>query len=648
MGHSPGDRSDFRVTVENVGGISRTEVSLDPGVTVLVGRNATNRTSFLQAVMAALGSEHVSLKGDSDSGFVELDIGSETYTRRMERTPDGIRTDGNPHLDDPEPADLFAFLLESNEARRAVVRGDGLRDLMMRPVDTDEISAEIDRLKQERRALDDDLAELDDLSDRLPDLEAERSRLTDRIEELRADLEDAREQLDATDVSVQSVQTEEEALEEALDALSEARSELESVRFDLETERESLDSLVETRDELERELAAADDPPDDLSWIETEIERLRDHQRDLDDVVTQLQNVIEFNERMLEGTSDEVVAALRDADDSDAVTDQLLASETVVCWTCGSEVARDRVEDTLDRLRDVRQEKVSERRDVRDTIDEYQREIDEHETKRREHERRTRRLQETVDEIERRERTIETLEERQESLTERIEELEREVDELETETYSEILEQHKRVNELEFELDRIESERHEVTAEIREVQSRLADREELAAERERVQEDLEEQRTRIRRIERTAVDRFNDHMEDLLSHLDYGNIERIWIERVADGDETRPDREITPATFELHVVRASNTGSVYRDTIDHLSESEREVTGLVFALAGYLTHEVYETVPFLLLDSLEALDARRVADLVSYFATYADNLLVALLPEDAAALDDDYHRVRDI
>jgi len=29
-----------------------------------------------------------------------------------------------------------------------------------------------------------------------------------------------------------------------------------------------------------------------------------------------------------------------------------------------------------------------------------------------------------------------------------------------------------------------------------------------------------------------------------------------------------------------------------------LSESEREVTGLVFALAGYLVHDVHETVPF--------------------------------------------------
>lgn len=79
--------------------------------------------------------------------------------------------------------------------------------------------------------------------------------------------------------------------------------------------------------------------------------------------------------------------------------------------------------------------------------------------------------------------------------------------------------------------------------------------------------------------------------------------------------------------------------------VDHLSESEREVTGLVFALAGYRVHEVYEQVPFMLLDSLEAIDAERIADLVEYFSTYSDFLIVALLPDDAEALDDEYSRV---
>ena len=68
----------------------------------------------------------------------------------------------------------------------------------------------------------------------------------------------------------------------------------------------------------------------------------------------------------------------------------------------------------------------------------------------------------------------------------------------------------------------------------------------------------------------------------------------------------------------------------------------------MFALAGYLVHEVYETVPFMLLDSLEAIDSERIADLVEYVADYAEFLVVALLPEDARALDDAYARVTEI
>ncbi|EMA21616.1 hypothetical protein C435_06423 [Haloarcula marismortui ATCC 33799] len=105
---------------------------------------------------------------------------------------------------------------------------------------------------------------------------------------------------------------------------------------------------------------------------------------------------------------------------------------------------------------------------------------------------------------------------------------------------------------------------------------------------------------------------------------------------------------VTGSTFTLHVVRSTDSGTVYEDTVGHLSESEREVTGLVFALAGYLVHDVYEEVPFILLDSLEAIDSERIASLVEYFAEFPSYLVVALLPEDAQALSDSYNRITDI
>jgi len=116
------------VSVRNLGGIDEASVSLPPGVSILTGENATNRTSFLRALMAALGSDRCSLKGDAKTGSVTLELGTEQYTRTLTRRDDTISFDGEPYLDDPTQADLFAFLLEDNEARQAVVRGDGLRE----------------------------------------------------------------------------------------------------------------------------------------------------------------------------------------------------------------------------------------------------------------------------------------------------------------------------------------------------------------------------------------------------------------------------------------------------------------------------------------------------------------------------------------
>jgi len=132
-------------------------------------------------------------------------------------------------------------------------------------------------------------------------------------------------------------------------------------------------------------------------------------------------------------------------------------------------------------------------------------------------------------------------------------------------------------------------------------------------------------------------------MEIILDKLSYKNIERIWLER--QQVQAREGRRTVDRTrFNLNVVREADDGSAYQDTVAHLSESEREVTGLIFALAGYLVHDVHETVPFMLLDSLEAIDSDRIAALIEYIESYADNIVVALLEEDASVLPEKYTR----
>jgi DNA repair exonuclease SbcCD ATPase subunit len=641
---------DIHIHVENVGGIDRTDVEASGGVTVLTGRNATNRTSLLQAVMAALGSDGVSLKGDADEGAVELSIGDETYTRMLTRENGVVATDGEPYLDDPIVADLFAFLLESNEARRAVARSDDLRDLIMRPIDTDVIRTEISELEDRRREFDDRLEELDALESDLPDLEAKRRRLDDKIAGKRDGLEAKEAELDDADRDVDETREEKAELEDALDELRRTRSELEDVRYDIDTHEESVDALHDERAELE---ADYDDLPDapagERSELDAEIERLRERENSLESELSELQSIVQFNEDMLDGDDVGRLDSLNDtsADENDAVTDQLVADETVTCWTCGSDVDADQIEATLDRLRGLRQETLADVNDVREELDDLVAERNALDEKQRQRDRLERRLDRIEGELDDHETTLDDLATERDALTDEIETLETEVEQLENEEYTELLDLHKEANQLEFELGRLEGDREEVVTEIADVEERLDERDRLEGQRADVQEELEELRTRIERIETEAVEGFNDHMATVLDLLDYENIERIWIERV-EQTVREGRRKVDKSVFELHVVRTTQSGTAYEDTIDHLSESEREVTGLVFALAGYLVHDLHETVPVMLLDSLEAVDADRIARLVDYFAEYPDYLVVALLPDDAAALDDDYERVTEI
>ena len=253
----------------------------------------------------------------------------------------------------------------------------------------------------------------------------------------------------------------------------------------------------------------------------------------------------------------------------------------------------------------------------------------------------------TDDEIEAVEATVEELRGRREQLTDEIETVEATVEDLEDEAYDEVLDLHKTANELEYELGRLEGDLEDVEDNIADAEARIEEEEEIREDREEVTEQIERLRTRIERIERDAVEAFNEHMDSLLDILDYANLDRIWIERV-EREVREGRRTVTERAFELHIVRTTDSGAAYEDTVDHLSESEREVTGLVFALAGYLVHDVHETVPFMLLDSLEAIDAERIAALVDYFSAYSQYVLVALLPEDAAALDDGYERITEI
>jgi DNA repair exonuclease SbcCD ATPase subunit len=630
-----------RISVRNIGGIDEADVDFEPGVTVLAGRNATNRTSLLQAIMAALGSDNVSMKGDAEEAHVELDIGGETYTRTLQRRNGTVQTSGDPYLDDPTVADLFAFLLESNEARRAVVTDADLRDLIMRPVDTDEIQAEIDRLVEKRQELSEEIDELDSLKDRLPSLEEKRTRLRNQIEETTSELEALEEQIESKDADVEQSREEQAELEAKLEELRETRSDLEDVRYELETEEDSLQSLRTEKQDIGAEYEELPETPaGDLEEIESRIDTLRTRKQGLESELNELQSVIGFNQEMLEESGDEVSDALRDGDGGAGVTDELLPDDSVTCWTCGSEVDAAQIESTIEKLRSLSQDTVSEINDIDDELEELKGKRRDRKDQQRRRERLDRRERELEDEIEETETRIERLSERREELREEIESVEAEIEELEDDSYEEVLDLHKEANQLEYDLGTLENDLERVEDNIQTIEERLEEETDLETRKEEVSEEIQELRTKIERIEGQAIEAFNEHMETVLDLLEYDNLARIWLERT-EKQVREGRRKVTKSVFDLHIIRQTESGTTYEDTVDHLSESEREVTGLIFALAGYLAHEVYETVPFMVLDSLEAIDANRIATLVEYVAEYSEYLVVALLPEDAANVEAD-------
>ncbi|WP_435346474.1 archaea-specific SMC-related protein [Haloarchaeobius sp. HRN-SO-5] len=643
----------LQIDVENIGGIDETTVDLTRGISVLKGRNATNRTSFLQSLMAAMGSDRFSLKGDADHGSVRLTLGETVVEREFDRRNGVVQSHGEGYLDDPELADLFAFLLEENEARRAVARGDDLREIITRPIDTDEINAEITMLEAEKRQVDEKIETVDERERDLVGLEQRRTRLEEEIADRRERLADLEDEISNTDADIEESRGETAEMEEQLDELKSLRSDLDDVRFQIETTRETIDSLENEREE--KQAARSDlsvDPDVDVAELRGDLDDLRERKRRLDAQVRELQSIVDFNQDMLSGTDSEIAEVLRDDGTSErndgTVTDKLLEDqETVVCWTCGSEVDRGEVADTLDRLKSFRKDKMSERQSVKRDIEETKEQVSEYEQTRGELDDINARLSEIDVEIERKRDRIEDLEDRREELRESVTELEAEVEQKETTDYSELLSLHKDANEAEFELEQKEDELETVESEIAEIESLLDERSEYEERREQITEQLEELRNRIDRLEQEAVEAFNTHMEQVLDILEYENIERIWIERTEQ--RVREGRQkVDRQRFDLHIIRTTDDGQTYEDTVDHLSESEREVTGLVFALAGYLVHDVYESVPVMLMDSLEAIDSERISRLLDYLGGHADFLVVALLPEDANAIETDHEVVSEI
>jgi DNA repair exonuclease SbcCD ATPase subunit len=623
-----------QIAVHNLGGITDCEIEISPGVTVLSGENATNRTSLLTSMIGVLGGEMATLKSDTEEGIAELHLDGETYTRTYTRQGNTVTSSGTPLNDESDIVDLFVGLIEQNRARQAVQRGEDLRGVIMRPVDTDDIQRQIRETEREQRRIESELDDIDQQQARLPPLQDRRADLEADLEELTAELKTVRETVDEYDASETEAQQAEVLLEE-VDDFRQERGRLEE---EIKTQRTSIEALRDEHEEVESELDDLTVEESSLDKLDRKIDRLQTRKRELEDLISDLSTIVDLNDDLVNSDTDGLPGVETGSEDPTSALDP--RSAEIECWTCGSQVPKRAIADRLDELRQVIDEQQEKRRDVVDDLDEAEErraEIQAVADTRGELETR---LREIERQIEQREERLESLQEDRQDVQRDIEQLETRLEESEEFEDTGLVEHYQRLSDLEYRRGQLEQQLTELETEIGEIEELADEKQRLEAQRDELQNEIENLRSRIDDLERSAVEQFNDRMADILDLLGYENLERVWIERKTD---TAGRGETT--IFDLHVVRESEDRAVYEDTIDTLSESEREVIGLVVALAGYLVHEVHVDVPFMLLDSLEAIDANRINKLLEYFASYVPYLVVALLPEDAEAIDIDHTRV---
>lgn len=625
----PPSVSDISVSVENIGGIRESEVTFTPGVNVLAGTNATNRTSLLRAISAALGGKAGVLRRGSDSGSVTLVLDGEEYTRQYERTANTVRTSGDPYTTEETIIDLFVCLLEDNPIRHAVRAGKNLTDLLLAPVDTDELEAQISSLQSERDRIDERLNEMDRERKRLPKLEERRTSLEQEMLDVETELKELRTRTEDANEA-----TESEEIESVRKSFEETQTQLEHTESELETQRQIREELKTELEDVREKLDQQDIREQKIGDLEQKIERLQGRESELSATINEMSTILKQNQTVLAG-DDTVITEL-------AVTEDMLdeldpQSQSIECWTCGSRVQRQAISEQLDDIEQLVDQKRTEREEVREKLTSYQAKRDARQQELDRYETLTDREIELEHELERRTQSIEELVSEADALRDELADKQATLETLEDDTDDEQFGIYERMSELEYERGQLEEQLREVEDEINEVEYQLGKYDDLEARRGDITQQLQELRSRVEDIERDTVETFNDHMESVLDCLGYENIERIWLERRTEGNDTM---------FDLHVVREDDAGMVYEDSVDHLSESEREVVGLVVSLTGYLTHDIRQMVPLLLLDSLEAIDAERIADLVEYIQSHTEFLILALLDEDAGQLPDSYRRLQ--
>jgi DNA repair exonuclease SbcCD ATPase subunit len=572
----------WKITVDNVAGILDGHATIEPGLNAVRASNWQGKSSFVAAIETALGVATPLTEGE-ERGSVNLHLPDREVTVDLVRKNGEVIRRGEPYLTDEYDAvrvGLFACLGETNEVRRAVRRGENLEDILLRPLDFQNIDQRIADLKRERERVESELAQAREARRRLPSVTEKVTRLESELEELR----DRYEELTGGGGDATAAQS--------------ARGELAQARSERERAENRIERLETT---IERTASQLEEKRTELSEIEVEDEgalesRLAKEREELDSLKRDaevLQSVYSATEMVLQENR---LGLLTDVKRG-------LAGDSVTCWTCGSEADRADIEERLDALGDRISDLRGQIESRRETVEELEARSEEIAQSRR----RKRDLEAEVGELE------EKLADKRQQLDEAREQRERtreQIDEL-AEVVDETVQE---ITDVESDIKYRKAELKEVRDERDSLERRAGRVERLSGERASIRDEIEELRNRKDQLKHETREAFDEAMEDVLERFEAG----------FEGARLT-------SNFDLVVARDGQEASR-----EALSEGELELLGFVTALAGHEAFDVAETVPIMLVDGVGALDENNLRALVEYLQGRVEYLVFTAYPEYTA------------
>lgn len=620
------------LAVENVGAIQSALLQFRPGVTIVRAADVAKRTTVMRALAAVLGGDDASVESGDSVGTVELSVGSNTYRRTFDAREDSTTSERQPQKAERAVVSRFAFVLKSNEMMEAARQGDGLQDLLFGPLPIDEFDsrheAEDDGIKRqrekidERGRLDDELAHLSEKRDaRSAELEETRAERAAKREALRSAFS---QELDGPDM-----------LESKLKRLSEVQSRVEELAFDIETERESIDSLEEEKRSLEDEVDLIDVSEHQIDLFASQLMYLRERRRELDSMFNQLENIIQFDEELIADEHDWAFEGLDEDLIPEPLAGGLTDDETLICWTCGNTTHRSDIARMVEALTELSQGLYDLRNSTLAEIDRLKAKRGRLQEKLRRREELEARIDRVETELARRKETIDELQAERAAV-----ESSDGVDGLDPADRETILARYEEMAALDEAVTRLEAELRSLDEQITAVRDLVAGRSNNQSEDETYESKRTSQRDRLAAQRERVFASFDARLSEILDVVDDDVIESVSIEQTEA--DVNPDRR---DGLQFRIERRGRSGNLERVTLDELSEQEREFVGLAFSLAGYLVYNIYERVPFVLVDSPVAVDTDSVDALAELLSAYADYVVLSVNPDEVAALPGEYHAI---